>query len=169
MSLLTSPDWAVIAIYFLLVFGIAIMAGLRERAGKGTSSDYFLAGRDAGWFLVGGSLFASNIGSERIQELAEERGGAQNDVREAEDRLRTLAQQYHAAEGDEAKAEIKADLEKAIDEAFEVKLEMQQEQMERMRKQLEEMEKRLEERKADKAEVCAERLEQLLKSPRLRW
>jgi SSS family solute:Na+ symporter len=70
MSLLTSPDWAVIAIYFVLVFGIAIMAGLRERAGKGTSSDYFLAGRDAGWFLVGGSLFASNIGSEHLVGLA---------------------------------------------------------------------------------------------------
>jgi hypothetical protein len=106
---------------------------------------------------------------ERIQELSEERGGAQNDMREAEDRLRTLAQQYHAAEGDEAKTEIKADLEKAIDEAFEVKLEMQQDQMERMRKQLQEMEKRLEERKADKAAVCADRLEQLLKNPRLRW
>src|SRR5690606_21257193 len=25
--------------------------------------DYFLAGRDAGWFVIGGSLFASNIGS----------------------------------------------------------------------------------------------------------
>src|SRR5687767_8323401 len=43
---------------------------MRERKGKGSSTDYFLAGRDAGWFLVGGSLFASNIGSEHLVGLA---------------------------------------------------------------------------------------------------
>ena len=59
-SLLNSLDWAVIIFYFLLTFGVAIWAWWRERASAGTSNDYFLAGRDAGWFLVGGSLFASN-------------------------------------------------------------------------------------------------------------
>ena len=61
MSLLGGLDWAVIAAYFALVFGVAIWATRRERANKNSSADYFLAGRDAGWFLVGGSLFASNI------------------------------------------------------------------------------------------------------------
>jgi SSS family solute:Na+ symporter len=56
--------------YFLLVFGVAIWATLRERSKRGTSTDYFLAGRDAGWFLIGGSLFASNIGSEHLVGLA---------------------------------------------------------------------------------------------------
>ena len=70
MSLLATLDWSVIAVYFMLVFGVAIWASLRERANKGTSADYFLAGRDAGWFLVGGSLFASNIGSEHLVGLA---------------------------------------------------------------------------------------------------
>lgn len=70
MSLLASLDWAVILVYFALVFGVAIWATLRERAKRGTSTDYFLAGRDAGWFLVGGSLFASNIGSEHLVGLA---------------------------------------------------------------------------------------------------
>ncbi len=70
MSLLVTLDWSIIAVYFVLVFGVAIWAGLRERANKGTSADYFLAGRDAGWFLVGGSLFASNIGSEHLVGLA---------------------------------------------------------------------------------------------------
>jgi SSS family solute:Na+ symporter len=70
MSLLASLDWAVIALYFVLVFGVALWVTLRERANRGTSTDYFLAGRDAGWFLVGGSLFASNIGSEHLVGLA---------------------------------------------------------------------------------------------------
>jgi SSS family solute:Na+ symporter len=70
MGLLASVDWVVIVGYFLLVFGVAIWAALRERSQRGTSTDYFLAGRDAGWFLVGGSLFASNIGSEHLVGLA---------------------------------------------------------------------------------------------------
>ncbi len=70
MGLLATLDWAVIGVYFLLVFGVAIWATMRERSSRETSTDYFLAGRDAGWFLVGGSLFASNIGSEHLVGLA---------------------------------------------------------------------------------------------------
>lgn len=68
--MLSSLDWAVIIFYFLLTFGVAIWATIRERKSEGTTKDYFLAGRDAGWFLVGGSLFASNIGSEHLVGLA---------------------------------------------------------------------------------------------------
>ncbi len=70
MNLLAWLDWVVIGLYFLLVFGVAIWASLRKRSSRGTSKDYFLAGRNAGWFLVGGSLFASNIGSEHLVGLA---------------------------------------------------------------------------------------------------
>ncbi|MDD3386275.1 MAG: sodium:solute symporter, partial [Bacteroidales bacterium] len=35
-----------------------------------TSSDYFLAGRDATWLAIGASIFASNIGSEHLVGLA---------------------------------------------------------------------------------------------------
>jgi SSS family solute:Na+ symporter len=70
LPLLAPLDWVVIALYFALVFGVATWATLRERQNRGTSADYFLAGRDAGWFLVGGSLFASNIGSEHLVGLA---------------------------------------------------------------------------------------------------
>jgi SSS family solute:Na+ symporter len=69
-NLLSSLDWAVIVGYFLLTFGVAIWATISERKNAGTTQDYFLAGRDAGWFLVGGSLFASNIGSEHLVGLA---------------------------------------------------------------------------------------------------
>jgi SSS family solute:Na+ symporter len=70
VSTLSTLDWVVIIAYFLLTFGVAIWATVIERKSAGTTKDYFLAGRDAGWFLVGGSLFASNIGSEHLVGLA---------------------------------------------------------------------------------------------------
>lgn len=63
-------DWYVIAGYFALIIAIAVWAILKERRGEETSADYFLAGRNIGWFVVGASLFASNIGSEHLVGLA---------------------------------------------------------------------------------------------------
>lgn len=63
-------DWLIVAIYFAVVFAVAIWATLRERRGAETSADYFLAGRNVGWFVIGASLFASNIGSEHLVGLA---------------------------------------------------------------------------------------------------
>ena len=70
VGLLSTVDWVVVGLYFIIVFAVAIWATRRESATAGTSEDYFLAGRNAGWFLVGGSLFASNIGSEHLVGLA---------------------------------------------------------------------------------------------------
>jgi SSS family solute:Na+ symporter len=66
---LATLDWIVIALYFVLTFTIAIWVTVRERS-RDTSTDYFLAGRNIGWFIVGASLFASNIGSEHLVGLA---------------------------------------------------------------------------------------------------
>lgn len=63
-------DWLIVLIYFLALFVVAGWATLREREGKETSADFFLAGRNIGWFIVGASLFASNIGSEHLIGLA---------------------------------------------------------------------------------------------------
>ena len=68
-SVLASLDWAVVALYFGAVFGVAIWATRREET-RETSEGYFLAGRNVGWFVVGASLFASNIGSEHLVGLA---------------------------------------------------------------------------------------------------
>lgn len=70
MSQLTSLDWAVVALYFLLIFAGAVYATRKERRGRETSADYFLAGRNSVWFIIGASLFASNIGSEHLVGLA---------------------------------------------------------------------------------------------------
>ncbi len=59
-------DWTVVAVYFLFIIWI-VWRSSRKQA---TSSDYFLASRNIGWFVVGASIFASNIGSEHIVGLA---------------------------------------------------------------------------------------------------
>jgi SSS family solute:Na+ symporter len=60
-------DWVVIAAYFALLLGVAWWV---IRKGKDSAEDYFLAGRNLGWFIVGASIFASNIGSEHLVGLA---------------------------------------------------------------------------------------------------
>ena len=67
---ITTLDWTVVALYFAGVFAIALWAIRRVQHGERTSSSYFLAGRNVGWFVVGASLFASNIGSEHLVGLA---------------------------------------------------------------------------------------------------
>ena len=70
MSLLEKIDWVVIGLYFCLVFGVSIWATIQEKSTRKTSEGYFLAGRNVGWFIIGASLFASNIGSEHLVGLA---------------------------------------------------------------------------------------------------
>src|SRR5712692_1732769 len=60
-------DWVIIGLYFALLFAVAWWVARRNRD---TPDDYFLAGRNLGWFLVGASIFASNIGSEHVVGLA---------------------------------------------------------------------------------------------------
>jgi SSS family solute:Na+ symporter len=67
MSGFTSLDWVVIGIYFVLIAGLAIWVMTRKQE---NTEDYFLAGRNIGWFVVGASIFASNIGSEHVVGLA---------------------------------------------------------------------------------------------------
>ena len=59
-------DLAIIAVYFVIVFGIGFYFSRKER----TSEDYFLASRNIGWFFVGASLFVSNISTEHFIGLS---------------------------------------------------------------------------------------------------
>ena len=63
----TGLDWSMIAIYFTVLLGVTWWSVLRR---KDTAEDYFLAGRHLGWWIVGASIFASNIGSEHLVGLA---------------------------------------------------------------------------------------------------
>ena len=66
-STLVSWDWLAIGIYFAIILGVAWWVVLKS---KDTASDYFLAGRNLSWWIIGASIFASNIGSEHIVGLA---------------------------------------------------------------------------------------------------
>ncbi len=59
-------DYAVVAIYAVLLLVIAQWVS-REKAGhKKDTSDYFLAGRALPWWAIGASLIAANISAEQI-------------------------------------------------------------------------------------------------------
>jgi SSS family solute:Na+ symporter len=66
-STLTGLDWLMIALYFGVLLGVAWWV---IRKSKDTAADYFLAGRNLGWWVVGASIFTSNIGSEHVVGLA---------------------------------------------------------------------------------------------------
>jgi SSS family solute:Na+ symporter len=67
MSRLQWIDWAVIAAYFIAMYVVVFTHSKTNRANP---TEFFLAGRNAGWFIVGASIFASNIGSEHLVGLA---------------------------------------------------------------------------------------------------
>ncbi|MCB0640451.1 MAG: Na+/glucose cotransporter, partial [Phaeodactylibacter sp.] len=74
-------DTTIIVGYFAVVFLLAWWVTRQERKAKANSygsSDYFLGGKTVGWFVIGASLFASNIGSEHLVGLAG--SGARGDM-----------------------------------------------------------------------------------------
>ncbi|GAA3560037.1 sodium:solute symporter [Snuella lapsa] len=66
-TVLESWDWVVLGIYFLALIAVAVWVVLQKNK---NTEDYFLAGRNVGWFVIGASIFASNIGSEHVVGLA---------------------------------------------------------------------------------------------------
>src|SRR5262249_8809829 len=64
---MTTLDWFIIFLYFT---GLACLTWWVVAKEKETAADYFLAGRNLGWWIIGASIFASNIGSEHIVGLA---------------------------------------------------------------------------------------------------
>lgn len=69
MTALHPVDWLIILGYFVIVFGIAWWAYLKEKRSQ-TTTEYFLAGRNLGWWVIGAAVFSSNIGSEHLVGLA---------------------------------------------------------------------------------------------------
>jgi solute:Na+ symporter, SSS family len=66
-SRITALDWLMISVYFGILLCVAWWV---VRKSKDSAADYFLAGRNLGWWVIGASIFASNIGSEHIVGLA---------------------------------------------------------------------------------------------------
>jgi len=59
-------DVVIFAGYFVVVAAVAVVASRRERV----AADYFLAGRNLPWWLIGISLIASNISTEHFVGMA---------------------------------------------------------------------------------------------------
>ena len=60
-------DWIFVILYLVVIAGVSIWS---IRRSKESASDYFLANRNLGWFVIGASILASNVGSEHIVGLA---------------------------------------------------------------------------------------------------
>jgi SSS family solute:Na+ symporter len=69
LNRLATLDWVMIGAYFALVFIVALAVSGRKGA-RASAEGYFLGSRNAGWIVIGASLFASNIGSEHLVGLA---------------------------------------------------------------------------------------------------
>jgi SSS family solute:Na+ symporter len=67
MAVIKPIDWIIIVAYFGIILGLAWWV-MRQK--QRTSTDYFLAGRNLGWLIIGASIFASNIGAEHLVGLA---------------------------------------------------------------------------------------------------
>ena len=66
MGVFSVADMIVFVGLLLAVMAVGLWSGRKED----TTEDYFLAGRNMGWFVIGASIFASNIGSEHVVGLA---------------------------------------------------------------------------------------------------
>ncbi|UJH68515.1 sodium:solute symporter [Allomuricauda sp. SCSIO 65647] len=66
-SILETADWWVLGSYLAALIAVAVWVVLQKNK---NTEDYFLAGRNVGWFVIGASIFASNIGSEHVVGLA---------------------------------------------------------------------------------------------------
>lgn len=60
-------DILFVILYLVIIAGVSIWS-IRKR--KDSPSDYFLANRNLGWWVIGASILASNVGSEHIVGLA---------------------------------------------------------------------------------------------------
>lgn len=59
-------DFIIVGLYVGLILWIAQRVSQGKKDAVFSSVDYFLAGKNQGWLVIGASLFASNIGSEII-------------------------------------------------------------------------------------------------------
>ena len=67
MHFLGTIDILFVILYLVIIAGVSVWSiGKKEES----PSDYFLANRNLGWWVIGASILASNVGSEHIVGLA---------------------------------------------------------------------------------------------------
>ena len=63
---LAAPDLVMVLLYVVFIVGLGFYFAKRTE----TTDDYFLAGRSLTWWLIGFSLFASNVSSSTLMGLS---------------------------------------------------------------------------------------------------
>lgn len=64
---LGTVDILFVFLYLLIIAGVSVWS---IRKSKNSPTNYFLANRNLGWFVIGASILASNVGSEHVVGLA---------------------------------------------------------------------------------------------------
>ena len=59
-------DIIVIIVYMVSIVWLGCWAGLRKKRSTEDAEGYFLAGKSLPWWIIGGSLIASNISAEQF-------------------------------------------------------------------------------------------------------
>jgi len=67
MHFLGTVDLLFVIVYLLIIAAVSVWS---IRKSKASPTDYFLANRNLGWWVIGASILASNVGSEHIVGLA---------------------------------------------------------------------------------------------------
>ncbi len=62
----TLIDYAVFALYAVIIVGVGLWVSRTKKGEEKTSSDYFLASRSLTWWAIGASLIAANISAEHF-------------------------------------------------------------------------------------------------------
>ncbi|NGM90467.1 sodium transporter, partial [Parapusillimonas sp. SGNA-6] len=65
-SFLTTKDFIVFGLYFIIVVAYGLYIYYRKKAAQVDSKDYFLAEGSLTWWAIGASLIASNISAEQF-------------------------------------------------------------------------------------------------------
>ncbi|HEV7783242.1 MAG TPA: sodium:solute symporter [Chitinophagaceae bacterium] len=67
MNFLGTTDVLFVILYLVIIAGVSVWS---IRKSKSSPTNYFLANRNLGWWVIGASILASNVGSEHIVGLA---------------------------------------------------------------------------------------------------
>ena len=66
LKFLGTIDWIFVILYLLVIAGVSVWS---IRKSKETTSDYFLANRNLGWFVIGASIWPRMLGQNILLAL----------------------------------------------------------------------------------------------------
>jgi len=107
----------------------------------------------------------------RLSELARERMRQRwkPKMQPEERRCLELSEKYHKAKSPEEKQKILAELRKAVEAAFDARIQERLRWVDAMEQKLKQIRGQIQERQANKDKICEARVEELTRDPKYRW